>query len=665
MASVSNAAMHPRLLMAACIGDTQQLKDLLDEGSSVGTMHPGFVVRVDVPQPSTATTLLDVVTAVEGDSVLHVVAAGGDGDAFLESAEVIHDRARHLVAMPNRNGDTPLHRAARAGNARMVSHLIDLANKADEGLVVKELVRVENRLGETALHEAVRVGHRGMVIRLMEEDAELAGFPRDGASPLYLAILLDQAGIARSLHDMSDGNLSYGGPNGQNALHAAVLRSEVVTVMLLRWNKTLTEQGDHDGCTPLHFAASQAEERNCRIASHSKFPWLRLRTSSTTNNIPLLLLQANPSSAYQPDDVGSFPIHVAAAVGASRTVSTLVEMFPGCAGLHDANGRTFLHVAVEKKRCNVVKQACGNPSLGWILNMQDKDGNTALHLGVKAAESDTFFHLFGNRQVRMDLTNNNGQTCRDLSLVDIPPGLSYKWNPKQMIHRALTRASASHGVRRWDQFEEEYILRPRREDEETESQKLNNSTQTLGISSVLIATVTFGAAFALPGGYVADDHTNGGAPTLAGRYTFDIFVVANALAFICSSLGTVGLMYSGITTVDLPIRQRHFLRSLFFVSSSLTSLVVAFAWGTYTVLAPVAHNTAVAICVISQVVVVYRSIGRFKRMIDLVRPLYVRAGIRPLLMLAKDVFTRMLRLYWPFVVIFSWAACATNHAKLA
>ncbi|XP_039827964.1 uncharacterized protein LOC120689668 [Panicum virgatum] len=178
---------------------------------------------------------------------------------------------------------------------------------------------------------------------------------------------------------------------------------------------------------------------------------------------------------------------------------------------------------------------------------------------VKAAQSDTFFHLFGNRQVRIDLTNNNGQTPRDLSLVGIPPGLSYKWNPKQMIHRALTRASASRGVRRWDQFEEEYILRLRREDEETESQKLNNSTQTLGISSVLIVTVTFG----------------GGAPTLAGRYTFDVFVVANALAFICSSLGTAGLMYSGITTVDLPIRQSHFLKSLFFVSSSLTSLVVA------------------------------------------------------------------------------------------
>lgn len=432
-----------------------------------------------------------------------------------------------------------------------------------------------------------------------------------------------------------------------------------MTEMLLDWNDGLTEQGDEDGCTPLHFATSQVPGRNYRISPHSKFPWIRFTTSTT--DIPLLLLQASPSSAYQPDDSGSFPIHVAAAVGSNKTVSTFLEMLPDSACLRDAKGRSFLHVAVEKKRRSIVEHACRTPTLSCILNMQDNNGNTALHLAVQVGDAETFFLLFRNRQVRMNLTNNDGQTPRDLSLCDIPPGLSYKWNPKQMIYRALTRASANHGVFRWDQFEEEYILQPKREDEEKESQKLNNSTQTLGISSVLITTVTFGAAFALPGGYIADDHANGGTPTLAGSYAFDAFLMANTLAFICSCVGTVGLMYSGITTVDLPIRQKHFLRSLFFVSSSLTSLVAAFALGTYTVLAPVAHKTAVAICVISPVVVLYRSVGRFQRMYALAGPLYIRAGLWPLVMLAKDVFTRMLRLYWPFIVIFSWAACARNY----
>lgn len=239
----SHTTMHPRLLMAARLGDTQRLKNLLDDGRSVSVgahAHPGFVVRVEGSSsssgPSAATPLT---TCSSGSfSLLHVVAACGDGDEFLESAKVIHDRARHLLGSPDRNGDTPLHLAARAGNTRMVSHLIHLAKTTDDegegrhgadesSRLVKELLRAENRLGETALHDAVRVGSRGMVIRLMEEDPELASFPREGgASPLYLAVVMEEVAIARSLHDMSHGCLSYAGPNGQNALHAAVLRGK-------------------------------------------------------------------------------------------------------------------------------------------------------------------------------------------------------------------------------------------------------------------------------------------------------------------------------------------------------------------------------------------------------------------------------------------------------
>uniref|UniRef100_A0A0E0JJ26 PGG domain-containing protein n=1 Tax=Oryza punctata TaxID=4537 RepID=A0A0E0JJ26_ORYPU len=622
------------------------------------------VVRLadEGPAPS---SLLEGVTSVEGDSALHVVASRGGGDggsdgellSFLESAKVIHERARHLLHARNKKGDTPLHYAARAGVIGMVSLLIDLAATGERW----QLLRGMNASGETALHEAVRAGSKDVVVRLMAEDCELAGFPRDGGiSPLYLAVLLDEIDIARSLYAMSHGNLSYSGPGGQNALHAAVLRGKVMTEMLLDWNMNLTEQGDRDGCTPLHFSISQVAGQNHGMFSYAnKLPWMCFPTLTT--DTPFLLLQTNPSSAYQPDDSGSFPIHIAAAVGANKTVSMFLQTFPDSSSLRDAKGRSFLHVAVEKKRCSIVKHACRIPSLKHVLNMQDNDGNTALHLAVKVGDTKTFFLLFRNQHVRTNLTNKNGQTPRDTSICDIPPGLSYKWNPKQTIHRALARARTNRGVYRGDQFEEEHILRPKREDEEKESEKLNNSTQTLGISSVLIATVTFGAAFALPGGYIADDHAHGGAPTLAGRYSFEAFIVANMLAFICSSIGTIGLMYSGITTVDLPTRQKHFLRSLFFVSSSLTSLVAAFALGTYVVLAPIAHKTAVGICVISPVVVIYRSVGRFQRMYALAGPLYTRAGIVPLLMLAKDIFTRMLRLYWPFLVIFTWATCARNY----
>jgi hypothetical protein len=89
---------------------------------------------------------------------------------------------------------------------------------------VKELLEMENKVSETALHQAVRIGNNDIVKLLMEENPELASFPKDGTSPLYLAVLLEEDIIVETLYNASHMKLSYSGQNGQNALHAAVLR---------------------------------------------------------------------------------------------------------------------------------------------------------------------------------------------------------------------------------------------------------------------------------------------------------------------------------------------------------------------------------------------------------------------------------------------------------
>ena len=104
------------------------------------------------------------------------------------------------------------------------------------------------------------------------------------------------------------------------------------------------------------------------------------------------------------------------------------------------------------------------------------------------------------------------------------------------IYRALKFARARGGASREDHFDENY------EDhhgvktnyKEKELEMLKDSTQSQSIGPVLIATVTFGAMFALPGGYRADTSKEGGTPTLAGTFAFHAFMIANTLAFICS-----------------------------------------------------------------------------------------------------------------------------------
>uniref|UniRef100_A0A0E0EQA0 Uncharacterized protein n=1 Tax=Oryza meridionalis TaxID=40149 RepID=A0A0E0EQA0_9ORYZ len=177
----------------------------------------------------------------QGDTALHMVAASGSDDAenFLKSADIIcrSGRAMELLVTPNWNGDTPLHSAATAGNLAMVRKLIHLRKCTADGsaaaaAATAAMLRRENKSGETALHGAIRFGSVNMMRELLEEDPELVCVPRSGTgtSPLYLAVLLGHTKIVEEIHKViakAPNRISFCGPDGQTAMHAAVLRGKV------------------------------------------------------------------------------------------------------------------------------------------------------------------------------------------------------------------------------------------------------------------------------------------------------------------------------------------------------------------------------------------------------------------------------------------------------
>uniref|UniRef100_A0ACD5XYY5 Uncharacterized protein n=1 Tax=Avena sativa TaxID=4498 RepID=A0ACD5XYY5_AVESA len=625
------------------------------------------------PLAAAAGALLKGVTPV-GDTALHVVASNRNGDDdsnnFLKYVSIIYHRDSDLLFAKNHRGDTPLHCAARAGNLEMVSHLIDLAGCENNKL---KLLRMVNKLNETALHEAIRTEDgrvlgpkdrealfhadprtaenttrdfvdqlQGMKIvkKLMGDDPRLAGYPEHGISPLYLAILLGKSTIALTLYHASRGNLSYCGADGQNALHVAVLRDKVMVELLVNWYKSLTTQVDKDGSTPLHSASTV-------FVSYLAF---------------YKVFKANCAALYQADNKGHFPIHVAACGGDKIAVEFFLRECPDSAGLRDAKGKTFLHVAIEQGELDIVSYVCGNLSVAWILNMQDNEGNTALHLAIQARKFRMFCALFGNRKANLNLTNNQGETPRDLSISKIPRGMTYFLNSEYLIDNALSSVGANRGTLRWEKTQEEYIRGTNPEDEPKESERLKDAAQALIVASVLIATMAFGITFAIPGGYRADDHANGGTPTLAGRYMFDTFMMATTLAFICSSLATVGFIFAGIPMVNLITRRIYFAMSAFSMTSSVTCLSIAFALGVYMVLAPVARYTAVAICFITPLVLVGKDIESLLKTVFLARPLMIRKGrFQGMIQLLRWNMDTMVVTLWPLVVIFGWGGLARIH----
>ncbi|EAY73851.1 hypothetical protein OsI_01729 [Oryza sativa Indica Group] len=155
-----------------------------------------------------------------------------------------------------------------------------------------------------------------------------------------------------------------------------------------------------------------------------------------------------------------------------------------------------------------------------ILNMQDKDGNTAIHLAVQLGDMDLASCLMMNHK-------NQRRMIYRLLLVycDAPSG------NLSGVTTFLSRTSPA-------------------ENEAEESKKIIESTQILGIGSVLVAAVAFAGPITMPGGYRADDHHHGGALTLAGegKSVTKMWTIAGELV-----IGALKNLWSYVLIFALPL----------------------------------------------------------------------------------------------------------------
>lgn len=409
-----------------------------------------------------------------------------------------------------------------------------------------------------------------------------------------------------------------------------------MTTNLLEWNKKLSKQGEKTkGRTPLHFAAL----RGARVTV-------------------LLLLDADKSLVYQSDNDGSFPIHTAVTARHFRMVLDLLKKCPDCAQLRDARGRTFFHIAAQQGSKVLVFLVFHllreNQRLASIINMQDNDGNTVLHLAVLAGSLHTFYCILWDKNVMLNLSNCEGKTALDLARSNFPTGVTFGLDPNRSIHSLLVAAGAQYGAH--SENHDPIVL-----DEEKEAKKIMDSTPTIGIVSALLVTVTFAASFTVPGGYRADDdpessHHTAGTPVLAATYSFQAFIVANNLALLCSSMATISLMYAGITTVDIGTRTCAFCLSIFFLNSSARSLAAAFAFGMYATLAPVAHAAAVFtwLCTAASLLDVAWFVGAL--LFSLLTLLNRIPARRFILQFVLTFVFSLLGALWPYVIIAGFLA---------
>lgn len=464
----------------------------------------------------------------ERNTALHVAAEQGHHELIRELYFRFSDQG--LLNRLNSALDTPLHSAARAGHVRAVAVLFELAR--DRGV---NILGCKNEAGDTALHLAARHGHGAAVEVLISAAAEPAAeLNNAGVSPLYLAVISGSVQAVRAITTCKDA--SSLGPGAQNALHAAIFQSSEMVHLLLEWRPALADQVDSGGSSPLHFASSDGD-----------------RTI-----VKAILRASPPSTVYKKDSDGLSALHVAARMGHRRVVKDMLRSYPDAAELRDGNGGTFVHAAARERRSSVVSLAISNSMLRGVLDAQDRDGNTPLHLAVAVGSTGDVEALLREGKVRADVLNNDGHTALDLAA---------RSNAGFFATINLVVALVAFGAR----------LRPQRQDRleqwggrDMVRKGIQNTSDSLAVVAGLIVAAAFAAGFNLPGGYGDDGKAN-----LKHEIVFKTFLFLNTGA-VATSMLAVALLVYGKASSHSDGSWKTFAAALHLLWVSLVCMMLAF-----------------------------------------------------------------------------------------
>ncbi|XP_027200011.2 LOW QUALITY PROTEIN: uncharacterized protein LOC113794122 [Dermatophagoides pteronyssinus] len=375
-----NKAGAKPIHMAASRGHTEVVKAIVQKGESVDSKtNEGYTALHIAVQSGHA----QVVEALIGMGAAVQQEAGKNGETPLHTAARI-ENGRPCVEMLiksgakinaiDANGESPLHFAAREGFLETVDMLLE--DQADPSML--------NINGENVLHIAAKESHYPIAKRLIEYTietkdkkscTELVNKPnKNGESSVHYAANLTEKNRHYENEDRDIMRLLL--ENGGNVFLETIEKSETPVHYCSKSGNTNALQEIISFLPPL-----DAQLACNKTAKSGWTPLFYACSRGHADTIRMLLNQNARVDIF--DERGQAALHIAAEIGQEEVVEILLES-NAFVNVRNKNGMTPLHLAARKGYNNMVKRLVTEHSA--LLDANTLTKQTPLHLAAEAGQ---------------------------------------------------------------------------------------------------------------------------------------------------------------------------------------------------------------------------------------------------------------------------------------
>ncbi|ESR33738.1 hypothetical protein CICLE_v10004944mg [Citrus x clementina] len=361
---------------------------------------------------------------------------------------------------------------------------------------------------------------------------------------------------------------------GDTPLHLAAKFGHFDIVRVLIERAKLAQRGDEEPESGV-----EAFRQMIRMVNNEKNTALHEAVSHGNVDVVKILTREDSDYPYSANNYGKTPLYMAAEYEnrsdmllgllenrTSASFDMVLALLENSTSVsHEGpNGKTALHTAAMKSYAETDQSAS---------NIADKDRKmTALHLAAGKGDARTVERIISENPKCYELVDNRGWNF-----------LHYAMEEIQKLSKDVGRGQYSDGVI-FIREVQKYVTKENYKD--TRASHL--------VVAALIATVAFAAAFTIPGGYRSEN----GTAILRRNKAFQLFMVADSIAMAFSLSAVVTHFWlSYVTEETKDFNEELFHASIWFTLLSMAAMAIAFATGTYAMLAP-SLGLAIITCLI-------------------------------------------------------------------